>query len=517
MAKRMRQGKELIMRKIREILRLALMCHLSNRRIAESCSVTHPTVEKYRNIAESSGLTYEEIQGMDDTEVMKKFKLGREKINTEKPLPDWNWIHQESRKKSVTLQLLWEEYKEGNPAGYQLSQFYERYKRWCKKLDVSMRQVHKAGEKMFVDFAGDTVKIHDRFTGKTRDAQIFIAALGASNYTYAEAVWSQDLFNWVEAHVRAFEYFGGVTELVIPDNLKSGVTIPCLYEPELNATYREMSIHYGTAVIPARIRKPKDKSQGEIGVYVVERWILAALRNRIFFSLEELNLAIKELLEKLNSRKFKKMDGSRLSWFESIEKSALKPLPRERYEFALWKKAAVNIDYHVEIEKHYYSVPYQLVREKVDVRYTTKTIEVFYRNKRVASHVRSYMQYQSTSLKEHMPEAHQKYLEWPPSRIIDWAATVGESCAAATQKIISSKDHPAQGYRSCLGILRMGKTYSDERLEAACKRALAINGCSYKSIKSILKNGLDRQPVPQETRGAAQITHGNIRGGAYYN
>jgi transposase len=250
---------------------------------------------------------------------------------------------------------------------------------------------------------------------------------------------------------------------------------------------------------------------------VVERWILAALRNRTFFSIEELNRAIKELLEKLNSRKFKKMDGTRQSWFESIEKSALKPLPRERYEFALWKKATVNIDYHIEVEKHYYSVPYQLAREKVDVRYTAKTVEVFYRNKRVASHMRGFTQYQATTVKEHMPQAHQKYLEWTPSRIISWAAGIGESCATMVEKVISSKEHPEQGYRSCLGIIRMGKTYSNERLEAACKRALAINGCSYKSIKSILENGLDRQPLPGMNHIGTSIIHENIRGGEYYN
>jgi len=518
MAKK-KNGKELTMRKIREIFRLLFECKINIRGISKSCSISRTTVIKYKNLAEKAGLTYEDIQKLDDLALLKLLKSTRQNKSIEKrPQPDWNWVHQELRKKSVTRQLLWEEYKEIYPAGYQLSHFYELYNCWRKKLNVSMRQTHKAGEKMFVDFAGQTVKITDRFTGDTREAEIFIAVLGASNYTYAEAVWSQDLFNWIEAHGRAFEYFGGITEIVIPDNLKSGVSKACIYEPELNATYHEMAVHYGTAIIPARVRKPKDKAKAEIGVFVVERWILAALRNRTFFSLEELNQAIRELLEKLNNRKFKKLEGTRLSWFEAIEKGALKPLPQERYEIALWKMPTVNIDYHVEIEKHYYSVPYQLAGKKVDVRYTAKTVEIFINtNNRVASHKRSYVPYKATTVIEHMPKAHQEHLKWTPSRIIAWAATIGESCAAAVEKIITAKDHPAQGYRSCLGILRMGKTYSNNRLEAACKRALAINGCSYTSIKAILKNGLDGHPVPQPTRDSAQINHENLRGGEYYN
>ena len=516
MAKR-KQGKELTMLKLREILRLTLMCGMSERQIAKSCSISRSTVGKYKNLAEEAELTYEDVEKMDDLDLLKLLKLNRKKIRIEKrPQPDWNWIHQEMRRKSVTLQLLWNEYKDIYSDGYQPSQFYEHYRCWRKKLNVSMRQIHKAGEKLFVDFAGQTVSVEDRLTGKTREAEIFVAVLGASNYTYAEAVWSQDLFNWIEVHTRAFEYFSGVPEILIPDNLKSGVSKACIYEPELNATYHEMAVYYGTAIIPAHVRKPKHKAKAEVGVLVVERWILAALRNRTFFSLEELNQAIMELLEKLNNRKFKKLDGTRLSWFESMEKNVLKPLPQERYEFANWKNPTVNIDYHVEVEKHYYSVPYLLVSQKVNVRYTAKTVEIFSHGNRVASHKRSYVQYQATTVIEHMPKAHQEHLKWTPSRIISWAATVGESCVAAVEKIITSKDHPAQGYRSCLGILRMGKTYSNDRLEAACKRSLAINGCSYQSIKSILKNGLDRRPVPQANRCAKQINHANIRGGKYY-
>ncbi|MEA3346715.1 MAG: IS21 family transposase [Candidatus Auribacterota bacterium] len=507
------------MLKLREILRLALLHGMSERQISKSCSVSRSTAGKYKNLAENAGLTYEDVEKMDDLKLLKLLKSHRKKIRIEKRHhPDWNWIHQELRKKSVTLQLLWEEYKDISPDGYQRTQFYEHYRSWRKKLNVSMRQDHKAGEKMFVDFAGQTVKIADRLTGDTKEAEIFIAVLGASNYTYAEAVGSQDLFNWIEAHGRAFEYFGGITEIVIPDNLKSGVSKTCIYEPELNATYHEMAVHYGTTIIPARVRKPKDKAKAEIGVFVVERWILAALRNRTFFSLEELNQAIRELLEKLNNRKFKKLDGTRLSWFETIEKGVLKPLPQERYEISLWKMPTVNIDYHVEIEKHYYSVPYQLAGKKVAVRYTAKTVEIFINtNNRVASHKRSYVPYKATTIIEHMPKAHQEHLKWTPTRIIKWAATVGESCAAAVDKIIATKDHPAQGYRSCLGILRMGNAYSNDRLEAACKRALAINGCSYSSIKSILKNGLDSQPMPQQNRDGIQINHENLRGGKYYN
>jgi transposase len=504
------------MRKVREVLRLGLSCKLGLREIARSCSISHTTVGQYLSQAEESGLTYEQIERMDDGELVVLFKKSAlSKDKGSRPQADWSWMHQELKKKGVTLQLLWEEYKEIHPDGYQLSQFYEHYNRWKKKLDVTLRQTHKAGEKMFVDYAGQTIPVIDRSTGQIREAQLFVAVLGASNYTYAECSWGQGISDWTGCHVRAFAYFGGVARIIVPDNLKSGVTKPFRYEPDINPTYHDLAVHYGTVIVPARVKKPKDKAKVEVGVQIAERWILAALRNWTFFSLTEVNKAMGELLEKLNHRPFKKLKGSRKSWFETIERSALLALPESPYVFAEWKKARVNIDYHVELNRHYYSVPYTLVQEKVDVRYTNKTVEIFYRQKRVASHVRDDRPGKHTTLEEHMPKSHQKYLQWTPSRIIRWAATVGESAAKVVETIMNSRRHPEQGYRSCMGIMRMGKQYGNERLEAACARALVLGTYSYKSIRSILEKRLERHPL-SHPEPQLPIDHKNIRGCDYF-
>jgi len=520
------------MRKIREIVRLGLNCQMGCREIARSCSISHSTVSEYLNRVKGNGLTYGDIEKMSDGELERLVKGGREgkavkagktgktgdagKANGSRPQPDWGVIHQELKKSGVTLQLLWQEYKQIHPDGYQSTQFCELYSRWKKKLRVSLRQSYKAGEKMFVDYAGQTVPVIDSKSGEVKDAQVFVAVLGASNYTYTEATWDQGLASWTASHVRAFEYFGGVPRIVVPDNLKSGVSRPCRYEPDINPTYHEMATHYGTAIIPARVRKPKDKAKVEGGVLIVERWILASLRNRTFFSLNELNEAISDLVGKLNHRPFKKLEGSRHSWFENIEREALLALPQTQYVFAEWKKARVNIDYHVELNRHYYSVPYKLVREEVNLRYTVNTVEVFHRGERVASHRRDNRSGAHTTQKEHMPHSHQQYLEWTPSRIIHWAGTVGKSTAQVVETIMNSRQHPEQGYRSCLGILRLAKHFSSGRLEAACQRAVAIKGCSYKSIRSILEKGLDQQPLPSSMI-QPPVNHANIRGGGYYN
>lgn len=514
MARRRKKG--LSMRNVREILRLGLKCNMGYRQIGRSCSTSHSTVGEYLKQAKAAGLNYDEIEKMDDLKLERLLKNDApDKTKKNRDQPDWKLLHQELKKKGVTLQLLWQEYKEVHPDGYQSSQFYEHYSRWKNKLHVTMRQTHKAGEKMFVDYAGQSVEVVDRNTGQVMDAQIFVAVLGASNYTYAEATSDQGLCNWIASHVRAFEYFGGVVQIVIPDNLRTGISKSCRYEPDINPTYHDMATHYGTVIIPARVRKPKDKAKVEVGVQIVERWILAALRNHTFFSLTQLNERIDELLDKLNYRPFKKLEGSRQSCFEAIEKNALLPLPQSRYVFAEWKKASVNIDYHVELNLHYYSVPYRLVREKVQIRYTATTVEIFHKGRRVTSHRRCDRAGFHTTQKEHMPKSHQQHLAWPPSRIINWAAKIGQSCAQVMQIIMKSRQHPEQGYRSCLGILRLANAYSNDRLEAACQRAIAIKGYSYKSIRSILEKGLDKQPL-ENTSTAPKINHKNIRGQGYY-
>jgi transposase len=514
-----KKKKELSMRKVREILRLITAHNVSNREVSRSCSVSPATVGNYLKRIKESELPYSQIEEMDDEQLKKLLKTGSaERKGKFRPQPDWKQVHKELKRKGVTLQLLWEEYKQVHLDGYQKTQFCDRYRIWRNKLNVSLRQTHKAGEKVFVDYAGQTVPVVDRLSGEVRKAEIFVAALGASNYTYAEATWSQSLENWIGSHVRTFEFYKGVPLIVVPDNLKSGVSRACRYEPDINPSYHDMAVHYGTAIIPARVRKPKDKAKAENAVLLVERWILAVLRNRTFFSLDELNQAIAELLERLNNRLFKKLPGSRLSWFEEIDQPALLPLPQSRYVLAEWKKARVNIDYHIELNRHYYSVPYKLIHEEVNIRYTVTTVEIFHRGNRVASHLRNDSPGKHTTVKEHMPTSHQKYLEWTPTRIINWADTIGKSTARVVETIMSSREHPEQGYRSCMGILRLGKQYSSERLEAACCRAIAIRGYSYKSVRSILDKKLDQLPLSDLEPPHTTVTkHRNIRGVKYYH
>lgn len=512
-----RKKKRLSMNKIREILRLAWQCGRSNREIALSCAISHTAVNDYLAKARLAGLGPETFETMSDAELSQRFhSVASKSGGPKRPQPDWAHLHQELQKPSVTLQLLWQEYKVSHPDGYQSSQFCEHYHRWKKHLDVSMRQTHKAGEKLFVDYAGQTLPVVDRETGEIRPAQIFVAVLGASNYTFAHAAFDQSLPNWIRSHIRAFEYFGGVPEVIVPDNLKSGVTKICRYEPEVNPTYAELARYYGCAVLPARVRHPKDKAKVEVGVQIVQRWILAALRHRTFFSLAEVNSAIAELLERLNQHPFKKMKGSRKSLFEAIEKSALRPLPVERYELAEWKKARVNIDYHVELKEHYYSVPYTLVGQEVELRYTATVVEILYKHKRIASHRRDDRSRQHTTQSEHMPKSHRDYQEWSPSRMIAWAKKTGEATACVVKTILERRYHPEQGYRSCLGILRLGQRYSLPRLEAACRRAVTFGAYSYASIRSILEKGLDSQPLPEPQKQTVAEEHEHVRGRAYY-
>ena len=507
----------LSMRKTKEILRLHWAVGLGKRQISRACNVSPSTVVDYIRRAKVAGLGWPLPDELDDSALEALlFPPDTPQRASARPLPPLQQMHLELRKKGVTLQLLWMEYKDSYPDGYQYSQFCELYRRWEKMLDVSLRQEHRAGEKMFIDFAGKGIPIVNPATGETKAAEIFVAVLGASNYTYAEAVESQELPSWIGAHIRAFEYFGGVTELLIPDNLKSGVTKPCRYEPDMNPTYREMAEHYGTAVIPARVARPKDKAKVEAGVLLVTRWITAALRNHTFFSIAELNHKIRELLEGLNTRKFKKLNTNRKELFETIEKPSLKPLPLTRYEYAEWKKATVNIDYHIEVDGHFYSVPYQLVRKKVEVRLTSTVMEVLYQGRRIATHQRSHRKGKFTTVNDHRPKSHQRYLQWTPSRIITWAERTGPATAQLVETIMTSKPHPEQGFRSCLGILSLGKKYSSERLESAAKRALHIRAHSYKSVKSILKSNLDRVELPGQKEVTAVVEHDNIRGQQYF-
>lgn len=511
-----KRKKEITPQKLREILRLGLKHQMGNREIARSCSVSHVTVGAYLNQARNSGMGWDEIGSLSELQLRKLVQGAHiTKPKRSKPEPDWQYIHKELRRKGVTLQLLWEEYKGQYPDGYQSTQFCELYKRWKDTINPWMRQNHKAGDKLFVDYAGQEVPITDQCNGSVHKAQIFVAVLGMSNFTYAEATWDQTLHNWVGSHIRAFEYFNGVPRLLVPDNLKSAVSRANWYDPDINPTYYEMASYYGTAVLPARVRKPKDKAKVEVAVQIVERWILAVLRNRSFFDLRSLNHEMRRLLDNLNDKPFKKLEGSRRSWFESIEEATLLPLPETRYEIAEWKNARVNIDYHVELDKHYYSVPYRFIRRDVRIRHTNSVVEIFYKGKRIASHRKNNFPGGHTTTSEHMPSGHRRYMEWNPSRILNWAAKMGSSTQSVVHQIMQSRKHPEQGYRSCLGILRLSKHYGSRRLESACGRAVEYGEFRYKYIRNILEKGLDKQNA-ELPNTQPQLNHRNVRGGTYF-
>lgn len=505
------------MRRIKDVLRLQA-AGLSRRQVANSCGIARSTVVEYLKRAEAAGLSWPLPTSVDDAELEKRLFPPAVTIPAEeRAMPDWSLVHRELKRQGVTLQLLWDEYKAGHPDGYQYSWFCEHYRAWQGKVDVVMRQDHRAGEKLFVDYAGQTVPVVERDTGEVIEAQIFVAVLGASNYTYAEATRTQQLPDWIGSHVRAFAFFGAVPAIVIPDNLKSGVHLAHRYEPEINATYAEMARHYGVAVVPTRSAKPRDKAKVEAGVLVVERWILARLRNRTFFSVAELNAAIAALLEELDARPFKKLPGSRRELFAALDRPAMRALPGRAYEYAEWKKVRVNIDYHVAIDRHYYSVPYQLVKQQLEARVTSNTVELLHKGRRVASHRRSRRAGRHTTVTAHMPKAHRDYAEWTPERLVRWAKETGKATARLVETILTSRPHPQHGFRACLGILRLGKSYGTPRLEAASRRALAIGACSYKSVESILKNGLDKKPLPSTTVESPAIEHDNLRGPDYYH
>jgi transposase len=507
------------MRNIRDALRLNLGEGLSLRDVAASLQVPFTTVGDHVRRAKAAGLGWPLPEGLEDDALEALlFSSAAPPPAQARPVPDWKKVHVELRRPHVTLMLLWLEHKEAFPDGYAYSQFCEHYKRWRRGVDVVMRQEHKAGEKLFVDFPGRRIPIYDERTGELAlEAELFVAVLGASSYLYAEALRSQELLHWVAGHVHAFEALGGCPAIVVCDNLRSGVTRPNRYEPDVNATYQEMAAHYGVAVIPTRSYKPRDKAKVEAGVLLAERWIMARLRNEHFGSLGEANVEIARLVEWVNARPFKKLAGSRRSLFEELDRPALRSLPADRYEFAVWRKAKVNIDYHIEVraDRHYYSVPYRLAGETVEVRMSAATVEVFHRHRRVASHVRKFTPGYSTD-PAHMPESHRRHAAWTPSRIIAWAAKTGPATAKLTEAIMAARRHPEQGFRSCLGIVRLGERYGAERLEAACERALAVRAHSYRSVESILRTGLDRQPLPADEPARAHPNHDNVRGPDYY-
>jgi transposase len=506
------------MRKIIEVLRLRA-AGMSERTIAAAVGVGATTVHEYICRAKAAGVGWPLGVDVDDERLdALLFPPPSAELAERRPVPEWREVHRELRRHShVTLQLLWLEWRESNPDGWGYSQFCWRYRRWLDVQDVVMRLCYAGGERMFVDFSGDKASYVDPDSGEVVEAEVFVAVLGCSGLLYAEATRGQDVGSWLEAHVHAWSFYGGVAEITVPDNLKAGVTKACFYDPELNPSYAELAQHFDTVVLPARVRRPRDKAAVEAGVLSVERWVLAPLRNRRFFSLAELNAAMAERVAALNGRRFRGEATSRRELFDELERAALRPLPARRFELAEWKKATANIDYHIEYDRRFYSVPFRLVRKRLEVRATATTIEVFKGTGRVASHAREYGRRRYITDPAHMPVSHREHLEWTPTRLIEWAATVSGPTARVVERMLESRPHPEHAYRACLGLMSLARRYGNERMAAASERALASGAISYTSVKSILKQNLDRVPLSTPSPAPEPASHDNLRGAAYYS
>lgn len=509
----------LSMSKTREILRLRWALGLSVRETSRACGASTGVVSKTESRSRRAGLSWAEVEGLEEVELERRLYGGPKFSRApSRPEPDPVWIHRELRRTGVTLELLHLEYLAAHPDGYRYTAFCNRYRTWLGRQAVTMRQVHRAGEKAFVDYSGKKPHFFDPLTGQCVEVELFVAVLGASNYTFAEATLTQRIGDFIGSHVRAFGYFGGATKMTVPDQLKSAVRVPCRYEPTIQRSYAELGRHYGTAIVPARPYKPRDKAKVEVAVQVAQRWILARLRHEKFFSLVALNERIAELLEDLNARPMKRLGGvSRRELYERYDRDALLPLPGEPYVIAEWRGARVAPDYHVALDDHYYSVPYVLCTEDVEARLTSTTVEVFHRGKRVASHARSYEKYRHTTLAEHMPAAHRSVFE-AGDELVEWARGIGPMCEALVRRILESNFHREVGWRSAKGLQRQVHEYGPVRLEAACGQALVLGARSYKPVERMLRLGRESMPLSgAEPAESAPIAHANVRGPAYYN
>lgn len=509
------------MRKIKEVLRLSHEAGLSQRGIAQALNLGLGTVSTYLNRARQAGIGWPLPAEMEERTLGRLLfpsqpATGQRRFSE----PDFSNTHTELKRKGVTKLLLWQEYRQRHPEdGYSYAQFCHRYREWLSRQQRSMRQVHRAGEKLFVDYCGPTIGVTNPDTGEIREAQIFVAVLGASNYTFACASWTQKQEDWLNAHVQALEFLGGVPEILVPDNLKSAVRKTHRYDPDINPSYQQLATHYQTAIVPARPYRPKDKAKVEVAVQIVERWILARLRHQTFFTLASLNQAIRLLLEDLNQRSFKKLPGSRRSQFEQLDKPVLRDLPITRYQYVEIKKARVHIDYHIEYDKHYYSVPHYLVKHTVEVWASCTTVVIYQHGKRVASHPRSHRQGGHSTCPEHMPESHRSIHEWSPKRFLQWAGDIGVETREVVNYLLQEPRHREQSYRRVLALLSNAKKYGRDRLNQACGRALLINSPTRSSVESILKSGLDQIEVPDNSvkEELNLDDHENVRGEDYYH
>lgn len=509
------------MRQVRELMRLHREAGLGVRETARRAGIAESTMREMVKRFDRSGLEWPLAADLDNAQLEAKLygaagvKPGRRRL----PAPDWAAVHRELKRKHVTLQTLWEEYIEAHPDGYRYSRYCDLYRGWEGRLPVTMRQTHLAGDKLFVDYAGDKLGVViDRRTGERRDAHIFVAVMGASSLSFACATWTETLADWVDAHVQAFAAFGGAPRLLVPDNAKVAVIKACLYDPQVNRSYAEMARHYGTTCLPTRPRKPRDKAKVEACVGIVERWLFGRLRNQIFYSLAELNAAIAALIARLNDERVLRQFGrTRRQLFEELDAPLLMPLPTEPYVHAEWQARRVGLDYHVEVAHHFYSVPHRYARQPVEARLTARTVEIFIRGERIAVHMRGSGNGRHTTLPEHMPSSHRRFADWTLAKILTESGRIGPCAQLLCEKILEDRPHPEQGFRSCMGILSLEKRFGAQRLEAAALRALEIGARNYGSLKSILEKGLDGQPLRPRDSDHQPIDHGNIRGPDYYN
>jgi transposase len=504
------------MRRIKEVLRLKQALGQSDAAISRSARIARSTVKEYLDRAARAGLSWAVAEGLSEEEVERRLFATTEVRDRDRPVPDWEGVEQELRGRGVTLRLLWLEYLSRHPEGWRYTQFCEHFHAWQRRArPPRMRQLHRAGAALEVDWAGMTLPVID--AGVAREAQVFVACLPCSDLIYAEATWTQGQEDWLAAHVRAFAYIGGCPEKLIPDNTKTGVSEANYWDPVLNRSYHALARHYEVAIVPARVRKPRDKATAENAVRLVEMWVLAPLRHRQLFSLGEANAALAEKVEDFNNRPFAPpRQGSRRSLFEAIERSKLKPLPAEPFVVGQWRVARANIDYHIAVDGHFYSVPYRLAQQKLDVFVTATAVAVFHRGERVASHRRSAATAQHTTLAEHMPPAHRAMAQRTPDRLRAEAAALGLAIGTYVDRLLGAREHPEQGVRACLGVLRLAGAYGKERLALACERALAAGVLSSRYVERLLK--ADRQrPFLDSGVEAGLGEHANLRGSAYYN
>jgi transposase len=508
----------LSMRRIRQLLALHFGAGASSRAIGRELGIAPSTVREYLARATAAGIGWPLAADVTDESLVARLFVNAgvrtgARFHAE---PDWAGLVLELKRPAVNLLILWDEYRAVHPNGYAYSRFCQLFREFERRLSPTMRQQHVAGQKLFVDYSGKRVPIVDPLTGEVRMAEIFVAVLGASSCTYAEATWTQTLPDWIGAHVRMFRFYGAAPRLLVPDNLKSGINKASFYDPEVNRSYAAMAAHYSVGVLPARPRRPRDKAAVEAGVRFAQSYIIGRLRNVTFFSLAECNAAIAAAVERMNAREMRRLGTSRRQLFEAIELPVMQPLPQDDFEYAEWHLARVGIDYHVEVKGFLYSVPHALIREQVDTRATARTIEIFHRGKRVAAHARRYGGPRHGTQAEHMPSAHRRYAEWTPERMQRQACAIGPNTEALIIAVLARRPHPEQGFRTCLGVLRLFRGIDAARAERVSLRAIEIGALSYASVASILKHRLDR-PAPSQAADDAPLLHDNIRGSRYYH